>query len=455
MIRYCFPTGTDIKAYKKSTGQWTVDGIGAEAYIDGITTTLRSYKPFNTTFYFTPETNECLERLSNNESDSSSVFLPIETIAAGYFVPHPLFSGRLQFVSGYNVSEGVIKEKDSATVAANFFLLEAQVYFWSLILFTSFISFIAFRVTLMYLNVRRLRRLPLIYAIKRQISKMIYRSSIRFKLITMLYCILYFYLVTSFLCVYKTSQVIVEKPFYAKSYQESLEHATSLAFYYDQFSDVSSNFKNAPRNSLRGKLWAKLHATGRQDDYSAAKMDPSSVPGLLKKGADEMNVLKGICIVAPLIGPLLKSTACGFSPENELWIVKLIADPIEPEVIYGHAIAELSPFAHFIARKIQFLSETRVIARGFELGLDQSAASAELAATSAHHRWRQKVVCENENAFTSHPRVPAISFFYFRSFFAVCISVWFCALVLNWLQIRHFNAKLRTITRIRRSYRSI
>lgn len=437
MLHYCQTTGTPVTATKNSDGQWTVEGIGGMALIEQVLTTETVYRPYNTTFSFTTEVDECFAMLKNNMSQATSVFTPIHDISAYYYVQQPLFAGKLRFITGYNVTDGVTGYKDNATVASNADLLEIEVYLWCLALLVSFVTFIAIRVTMLYQQSLRETKSPLMTCVRREWSRMFYYESSRFRLITLLYSLLCFYMVTSFLCLYKTSHIIVEKPFYAKSYQESLDHPSSLAFYYDQFSVVSTRFKEAPPNSLRGKLWAKLIATGRQDDYAGSNINPANLPIVLKKGSEEMTVRRGICLASPAIAPLVKSLACGFSPENELWIVKSMFDAIEEELIYGHAIGSSLKSDKHLAARLRNVFETHVMIHSYDRFLNVGGLSSDMVGTSKRHRWRQSVVCEHEkdDAFAQIPAVHGIHVSYFASFFEACMIVWLFAFIINLCQI--------------------
>lgn len=431
MIRYCISTATPVRAVQKPSGEWTAEGIAANNYIEQMQFTETFCRPYNVSFHLTSKAEECLNRLEENLTDSTSVFMPIDSISNYFIVPQPLFAGRLQYVTGYNVSDKMQDEDDSATVASNADLLDIEVYLWALFLLTSFITFIVIRVILLYSSGSFYLRMTLVQKIMKQLGRVFYQNSVRFRWITLLYTLLCFYMVTSFLCLYKTSHIIVEKPFYAKSYQESLDHPSSLAFYYDQFSVISTIFKNSPPDSLRGKMWAKLAATGRQDDYSGSAMNPANLPAVLKKGSEEMTVRRGICLAAPLIIPLIRSLACGFSPEDQLWIVKMIADPSEPEVIYGHAISLFNRMPRSFSVKMRSLFETHFLARAYTNGLNQAELAAGMVGTSKHHQWKQNVVCEDEDAFAVQPTVHAITLHYFRSFFTACLVVWLIAFLIN------------------------
>lgn len=433
MIRFCFTTSHPVGAYQKSDGEWTVDGVGADAYLDGVKTLVLVTRPYNTSIYFTTDTNECLDRLTNNESDLSTVYLPIQEFTDGYFVPHPLIGGRLQFIAAYNISDSDQPGEDVATVVDNFQLLDYEVYACSFFLLLSFILFIIARIWL-FTSISHIKRSSRLRRIMAEVGKIFFYTSTRFKFITALYSMLAFYIMTSFLSVYKTSRVIVDRPFLPKSYQDSLDHESSFAFLYDQISNVSSEFRAAPASSLRGKLWKKLTDAHRENDFENMD-DPTQFAQLVHNMVFEITQRNSIFIAAPIIIPLLKSAGCGLSQENELHVIKVFADPSEPEFNYGNAVRKNSPFVDFIADRLLILLESSIAAHGFELGFDQFEATARIAGTSKSHQWKQRVVCDHENAFIVEPEVQAIALHYFGSFFSSTLVIWAIALVINHSQI--------------------
>ena len=435
MIRYCISTATPVTVKQQASGEWTAEGIGAKSYIELIRLTEAFCKPFNVTFYLTSTPTDCLDRLKNNLSDFSSLFMPIDTLSLDYHVPQPLFAGKLQFMTGYNVTDGEQEMKDTATVFTNTHLLKPSVYLWASILLMMLMTFVAVKVALFYRPLGRFARSSRMKLLKRQLSRMFYYNSERFKWITLLYSLLCFIMITSFLCLYKTSQVIVEKPFYAKNYNESLKHPSSLAFFYDQFAVVSTGFKNAPPDSIKGLLWAKLVSAGRQDDLTESSADATALPAIMNQVVDDLLVRHSIYIASSLIIPLLKSLMCGFTPEGQLRIIQLISDPSEQEVLFGRPVSSHSPWSQLISRKMRTLFETHSLSTGYTVMLDQYEMAADMVGASNGHKWRQKVVCDDENAFATEPPVRAIPLSYFIAFFKAVAVVWVLALILNMIQI--------------------
>ena len=392
--------------------------------------------PFNLTFHMTTSANECLDRLKRNLSDTSSVFVPIETMSTGYYAPLPLFTGKIQYIAGYNVTDAKRETVDTATVFTNADLLKPSVYLWASILLMMLMTFIAVKVALFYRPIGRFARLSRVHFLKRQLSRVFYYNSERFRWITLLYSLLCFIMITSFLCLYKTSHIIMEKPFYPKDYQESLDYPPSLAFCYDQFSIVSTAFKDASPDSIRGKLWAKLTATGRQDEYKGAAIDASSLYTVVHSATKEMKAHRSILIISPMFITLFRSGLCGLSPEGELWIVKVGIDPIEKEVIYGYAQSNNFHVTWFSSR-MKALFETDFLAHTYEKQFDLREFAAKCSGTSKSHQWRQKAVCDDENAFSPGPVVKAISLSYFAPMFKSILIVWLSALILHVFRILH------------------
>lgn len=87
MIRFCFGTVGPANAVQDSKGQWSIEGLGGERYLQMILFVQQSLKPYNSTFYLTTSVKECLQRLSTNLSDISSAYIPIQTESPDYFVP--------------------------------------------------------------------------------------------------------------------------------------------------------------------------------------------------------------------------------------------------------------------------------------------------------------------------------------------------------------------------------
>lgn len=439
MIRQCTVSTTDVQAVQRSDGSWTVEGVEAEHFLDTVLLLERAAKPFNSTFYLTLNSNECLQRIINNESDFSNLFIPLHADSPYYHAPQTIFPGKNQFLAGYVISETNNTDKDTATVFTNVELLEPAIYMWSLIFLASIFTFVSFRVSIhMKIRIDTLSALLLlIRSILRQISGILYRSNNHFRLMTIIYSLFCFYMITTFLCIYKTSHVIAERPFYPKSYQESLDYKTSLVSFYDQFVVVSRDFKSASPDSTRKKLWNKLIKSGLYAKYSIDPQTttPTEFPTLMLRFILAIVEEKFIAVASSITMPLLKSLGCGFSPENQLWFIKIFSDSSEREIIYGYVTGKNFIGAKNLAKKLRSAFEFGIVRHHYDLALEVTFVANRLSGTTKAHQWRQNLACNHEEALIADVEVHPVSLPYFHSFFVTCALVWTTAFIIHLKQI--------------------
>ena len=449
IVRYCVPTSGDVTAVQNADGSWSAEGLVAENYQNTLSLLQTTSRPYNVSIYLTITPEECLHRLETNKSDVSSHLTPISPDSPFVYVPQPLMTGEPQIMSGYGLRDNETLAKDVATVFRNAHLLEPEVYLGILYLLTLFILFITLRLFVFLHS----RGTTFIRRVKSEVSRVFYRKSRYFRLITLLLSILSFYITTCLLCLYKTTHIIIEEPFHAKTYQESLDYESSLAFYYDQFSVVSTGFINAPTNSVKNKMWRKFVSSGRPSfDLEKTKHNPNLYSEHLVRIADEWRRQKSIAIAPSMIMPLLKSVACCISPEGDLWFIKIFTDPQEAETIYGYSVRNsFIPPGPSLIRNLQRLFETQVISRHYDLSFDVTDYFRKIFVRDHKHQWKQYLACYHREALTPYPQVPPVSMSYFTSFFVACWIVWFFAFIYNLLQVaQQAIAKTRAVVKARR-----
>ena len=69
---------------------------------------------------------ECLQRLANNESDFANTLVKSQSMSPYLHHPEPIFTGKTQFISGYQMVDGEWATKDSATVFSNADLYQSE-----------------------------------------------------------------------------------------------------------------------------------------------------------------------------------------------------------------------------------------------------------------------------------------------------------------------------------------
>lgn len=434
-FRHCLMSTTDVQVTRKEDGSWSVEGLGGEEILSVIESIQEVQHHFNLTFFVSLDPNECVQRMTNNLSDGSNYLMPIGTLSPYYRAIQPMFPGKVQFLTGYKESEHPVHLEETVSVFHNIKSLQPEVYEFSALLFLIFVLFLMIRLKMFHKYQFRknniLKKITFINLVRRELSSLFYGKNDHFKLLSFLYAVLIFYLITSLMCVYKTSQVIAKKADYPTCYQDSIDSPTSLIFLYDQFVVVSSDFRDAPRFSLKGQLWAKLDASGKKDEF---KIDGTTVnfvalPALMRKIAIEISERKSIAVSSSITIPLLKAIACGLSPEGQLWFLKILSDPSEPEQVYAFAFTTAFKYIQVAEKSIQRALETYVIPHHFESSFDITDQVSRIAGTTRQHQWRQHLACTDENALRPDTDVHPIPIHFYLSFTQACLLVWIVAVL--------------------------
>lgn len=429
MIRICFGTAAQWTAVRKN-GHWSVEGISSAPVAEMLDYFERTASPYNISLFKPIETNDCIQRLIKNESDVSYNDIPIDTISPEYHAPEPSFAGKFKFFTGYIIPEEQENGDETATVLENVNLLQPEVYYIALSLLSCFISFIILRICIHHPHCPLKRNVNLI---GREIGRIFHHTSEHFKLINLLFSVLIFYMITSFLCVYKTSHVVLERPFYPRTYEESLNHETSIAHLVDEMAVVSEGFKNAPVNSIKGRIWKKLLASGKKDLFTPKQVDTAAMGTLIDALRVELT-RSSIIVESPLMVNILRTSICSISRDGELFVMKFLADPIERDTIFGPAMRKRSILMPYFASRFKRTFETKNMEVLWSRVLDVSALVLPVIGASASHQWRQKVLCDDENAFAPEPAVNSIPLKYFNSFFIACSWMWALATVVHVVQ---------------------
>lgn len=460
LFRHCIISTTDGKAIQRPDGSWTVEGLGAERYQSAFETRERVYRPLNSSFYMTTNTQECLDRIKSNLSDGSNHLLPIQIISSDYHTPEPLFPGKIQFITGYVQRENYKPEHENITVLSNLQMVSPTVYgcFALLSLIILFIISLHLRILYRYQEKKRwwFKRLDFTHLVGREVSLLFHLSSHHFRWVTHLYAISLFYLIICFTTTYKTSQVVTKKPDYPTSYQESLDHPTSLIFIYNQIVHVSNTFRDAPHHSLKGKLYTKLVASGKEDAIRIEGLtkNPTAAFSLFKMIAAEIIHHKSIAAASSITIPLLKGFACGFSPEGILWFLKVFADPSETEIIYGFTLSKHYRFSSLAVRAQRRAFESHIFAHHYALSFDVASIAANIAGTSRTHQWKQHLACSQSSTsqLQAEDDVQTISLSYFHFIITLCISGIVNALFILLIEIAWYERSKRKPRRRRLNY---
>lgn len=342
MVRVCAPTTFELELKKTNQGKYYVKGFGSEKYNEFIELTDDQFQ--NNTYYFTTNTDECFERFDSNESDFMSNLYPYyENLDQNYQIPVPAVPTKISFISGYDMDNKSLVSMHCGDVFANINLLQYSVYLCALALVISYILFVFAWTIIHYqhdIELTKIRKrcrkkynTGLLYVTKfvlRQLRGILYRRSKHFKWISLSIVILTFYLVTCFMILYKTSQIVYHEPFYVKNYNEMLNDDKSLPIFYDPIADVKGKFSTATKESLRGKIWNKLMKLQSKSDLSNYLTNKTfsiaNIPQQLSWINDRMNDHHDAIIATKITAELFRSVLCETSRDGQLMKLYINSD---------------------------------------------------------------------------------------------------------------------------------
>ena len=448
MFRTCLSTliPMDIKSHED--GSYEVIGPGGEQYLEFLKIFEQLFNVKNSSIYSTISIEECLERLNDNQSDFTSAMFPHSESSDNYMVHAPFLPSKISFISGYDMNRKQMIPKDCADVFYNLTLLEPSIYFCSFLLIFSLASIISVK-TFMHIRMRRRnissrRKKPyeisfIIKCTLRQMRMALYGRKHRWT--GLLLSILLFYLITSFMLIYKTSQIIMDEPFMVKSYQDLLMDKTALPLFYDPVIKVSTRFKNAPKDTLKGKIWSKLIDAFPKKDPIIEKefMIRGNIPvedavKYVRRTFKKMHEDHSIIIGSSATINVLKTFYCGTSPENELWRILTFSDESEHEILMGFALSNFYPHQKFYTQRMRRQFEQYIISHFFIVSQNMIETSQRLSYITSQAR-KQELACSDSYSVEKEIHVEAITLDYFLTFFLFLIILFMLGVIIFAMEV--------------------
>lgn len=445
LVRFCITLPIALLLGEPNDTSYEFTGPVSQA-VNKLTDFVKSTSK-NSSIYATTSTEECLERMKNNQSDmTSSMFLYHES-SHYYQIPVPMFVSQIEFMVGYKLDEKTFKPVDYGTVFTNVSLLSLSVYFLCAVLILSFLFIVCVSTwihqSFSLSNCRRLerkksRKRTFIKAFILEARMVFYRKSKRLRLTNFLFAILCFYLITCFMIIYKTSRIIVEQPFVVTDYQQLIADKTALPAFYDFKIQISQKFKSAPPASLKGKIWSKLVKSGTvltsavHSTYDLDKLDRPTVERF-----EEMNQNHSVIFASSIIMNLLRSWSCASSWPGPLRRLLVYKDDSEGEELLGYALSRsfFEKRRQFITARLRWLFESHLIIEFYKGILDVSNLAYALKSVPKEYQNRQNLACNNKNSFGREVFVKSICLEYFLSFFALVICLYFLAKMVSVYEI--------------------
>lgn len=436
-VRMCVTLPVESELNQRKDGSYYVTGAMDVVCNELIDIANRLHK--NISYYITTSTDECIERLKSNRSDMVTSMFVYHEESPLYQVPIPMFLSKITFLTGYNLKEKRETLMDHGTVFTNVNLLETPVYLCSALLILSFILVIWARTLINSSRASRVysgkKRIP--FAL-REIELAFYGKSKILRLVTFSFAILSFYLLTCFMILYKTSRLIKHQPYVVTNYQQLIKDRTALPVFYDVITEVSSKFKSAKVNTVKGKIWSKL---------MRAQIDPSSyihtghhtnfLGKVVERGFAQMNENRTVLFASTMTMNVVKTMFCGSSPGEQIWRLFVFSDDSEGEELLGYAMsknASHSYIAYFVPR-FRWMFESGIIQKFYKWAMDASNLAYQISGTNKRHQNEQNLACSDHYSDETDIRVKPICVEYFTSFFGLTILLCCIAKAVNAYEI--------------------
>ena len=205
--------------------------------------------------------------------------------------------------------------------------------------------------------------------------------------------LLTFLLILHFIMLYKTEQVVGEKPEIIDSYEKLLNHPDTMPYFFDGLYSDSDEFKFAPPESQKGKIWKRLISKAGKNYtyYTNGRFDSVNIFNV-PKAANEIVQLKAVLISGSYQTSFLCSTfACTLSGEDELWKTVVNADPSEGEDLSGWAVRDSFELFGTVKSYLRRISESGTMV---EYLVKQSVEFGYYLMGASHsHTIQQRKIC--------------------------------------------------------------
>lgn len=311
--------------------------------------------------------NKCLSRLAKNSSDVAFGDFALRG-GSSYHVPDATNAWAPAIISGYEVGE-YIKNQTSKPYSKyglleNYRAFDGETYIAIcsvilIILLTKFLFNFHFKKSVSHLPLGTLRRRPALRVI----------NELNIKSIRVVVSVAFFLISTPFLLMYKTTQVVTEKPFVIADYETLMRFNISI---YSQITvHKSEYFKPLTRNIQGNDLTFRFFNYYQRRKFERKEFESNDL-----RRDDFINFIfrnyrltrylveKKFVVITHLdASHYLKRKFCTTSGENEYFKIFVSKDASQKEILVGNAFrngfsspqvrAKLRRFAELMPRKTQ------------------------------------------------------------------------------------------------------
>ena len=428
MVRICLTAPTKIELSQDASGRYHATGPGGGDLIQlfiGMTEKLLANESIS---YRNSDTQErCMEELKGNKSDISSVLRFLDENPQDYNLPVVMADSRIEFTTGYTISNLSSKHSKESTAISNFTLLDPYVQVTNVLLFVLMAACVVTRCILHWRTdviLRRKNTLTLKSEVKKEVNHLFYASSSKSRWISFLFAVLTFYLITSFMISYKTSHVVMDKPYMVTSYSDLLKDKTSLPVFWNFLYSKSDLFKGSPENSLRARVWEKLVKSGNNmQDHIHGSFDMERID-FLNRVFHLMSQSHYIFIGSTEDIQIWRGLICAMSTNEQLRRLFVFSDESEQPRLAGLPVSKFYPRSLDLQKALARVTEVGLFrllfleAKGLMMRMMFQIFQAD-----PKHQYLQTLACDDDFKLKEDTTVSAITLNYFVSFFYATLVI--------------------------------
>lgn len=429
MARICLTAPTKVELTQDANGRYRAIGPGggelAQLFI-GMTEKLIANQ--TVTYHCSDNEELCMQELKSNESDISSILRFLDENAQNYTIPTVMADSRIEFTTGYTIASLFLKHSRESTALSNFTLLDAYVQVINVILSVLMATCVVARCIIFWRQnviLASKRGITLKSEMKREVSHLFFlHSSSNSRWVSFLFSLLIFYLINSFKISYKTSHVVMDKPFIVSSYTHLLQDDKSLPVFWNFLYSKSKLFENSPPSSLRGQIWAKLMKSGKDlrdhihDTFDVNEFD------FFDRVFEWISRSHYIFIGSTEDIQIWKGLICAMSPPGQLRRLFVFSDPSENARLAGLPVSKFYSEQDIVKKAFTRITELGVFRLMFlEAKILMMRMMLQLFLAGAKHRYEQTLACDDDFKFKEDTTVTAITVNYFVSFFYATLII--------------------------------
>lgn len=430
MARLCSPCNLDEEVTKTPDGKFKLNGFVTRSHI--LSLDFHSSLLNASQFVVKKGFKDCLKLLIENKTDYIIGFAS-DGDEKPFYVPVPYVSTSLHLISGYDVGKYIkdvkFKGPNSLGVLSNIYNFDFQVYF-AILLFIISIGLLllahSLKIKAHLIRIGK-KRLKLLKTYRRVYKKLSDVKRTKTKLVSLVSYISYFLLITPFLLLFKTNQVVNEKPFIISNYEEIINANASI--YYPSIAVNETVFLiptgfDVDHNNIMNKFWNFFQTKSQHYDFSNTQTFDKLF--YLK---DKLINGKGIFLTEFSTIVNIKAILCSFTKEDEYIQIFIYHDRHQRAEVQGMPVRR-GYYNPQLNKKHRALFEMDLYNQLLIMGVEY--IGFQYTGTSRDHRRIQYEYCQKEQPIelTTKDHIPPLKVEFYSLSLKILSALYLFALII-------------------------